>query len=393
MNEAILKKVQAIYGAPSLESVNPMNEPENTEEIVLDETPALEAYSEEELELLHQEIVEDYTAAMETITPELANLEYTIMLESVGLSLDRFNEFEGVVSMEAVKKAVKDGKVTKDSAFKSIIKRIVNLFWATIDNITGNTVKVLKYGKLLKKYSEKLDKLDLEKLTTESDINIPASVADYKPLEKFVTENNKIYAEVAKFSGMITPKDVVGKVYSLFSSVGINVKTEDFSKQFETLLNEYNTSKGEEATTTASISEAVKAATTASISEAVKAARTASISEAVKAARTQSKEHIRVINGLKFGNIREKLGNAKKKMIAALENQKAAENDATKKEAIQADLNRLMKLFAAYKTYNKKATTQINKSLAVLTKHIGKVIDAYNKATKSVATEKKEETK
>ena len=369
MNEAILKKVQAIYGAPSLESVNPMNEPENTEEIVLDETPALEAYSEEELELLHQEIVEDYTAAMETITPELANLEYTIMLESVGLSLDRFNEFEGDISMEAVKKAVKDGKVTKDSAFKSIIKRIVNLFWATIDNITGNTVKVLKYGKLLKKYSEKLDKLDLEKLTTESDINIPASVADYKPLEKFVTENNKIYAEVAKFSGMITPKDVVGKVYSLFSSVGINVKTEDFSKQFETLLNEYNTSKGEEATTTASISEAVKAA------------------------RTQSKEHIRVINGLKFGNIREKLGNAKKKMIAALENQKAAENDATKKEAIQADLNRLMKLFAAYKAYNKKATTQINKSLAVLTKHIGKVIDAYNKATKSVATEKKEETK
>lgn len=370
MNEAILKKVQAIYGAPSLESINPMNEPENTEEeIVFDETPALEAYSEEELELLHQEIVEEYTAAMETITPELANLEYTIMLESVGLSLDRFNEFEGVVSMEAVKKAVKDGKVTKDSAFKSIIKRIVNLFWATIDNITGNTVKVLKYGKLLKKYSEKLDKLDLEKLTTESDINIPASVADYKPLEKFVTENNKIYAEVAKFSGMITPKDVVGKVYSLFSSVGINVKTEDFSKQFETLLNEYNTSKGEEATTTASISEAVKAA------------------------RTQSKEHIRVINGLKFGNIREKLGNAKKKMIAALENQKAAENDATKKEAIQADLNRLMKLFAAYKTYNKKATTQINKSLAVLTKHIGKVIDAYNKATKSVATEKKEETK
>lgn len=369
MNEAILKKVQAIYGAPSLESVNPMNEPENTEEIVLDETPALEAYSEEELELLHQEIVEEYTAAMETITPELANLEYTIMLESIGLSLDRFNEFEGVVSMEAVKKAVKDGKVTKDSAFKSIIKRIVNLFWATIDNITGNTVKVLKYGKLLKKYSEKLDKLDLEKLTTESDIGIPAGINDYKPLEKFVAENNKIYAEVAKFSGMITPKDVVGKVYSLFSSVGINVKTEDFSAQFEKLYTEYWTTRGEERTSTASISEAVKAA------------------------RTQSKEHIRVINGLKFGNIREKLGNAKKKMIAALENQKAAENDATKKEAIQADLNRLMKLFAAYKSYNKKATTQINKELAILTKHIGKVIDAYNKATKSVATEKKEETK
>ena len=374
MNEAILKKVQAIYGAPSLESVNPMNETENTteEEIVLDETPALEAYSEEELELLHQEIVEEYTAAMETITPELANLEYTIMLESVGLSLDRFNEFEGVVSMEAVKKAVKDGKVTKDSAFKSIIKRIVNLFWATIDNITGNTVKVLKYGKLLKKYSEKLDKLDLEKLTSESKLTVSEYVinTDNKHLEKFVTENNKIYAEVAKFSGMITPKDVVGKVYSLFNSVGINVKTEDFSAQFDKLFSQYLLEKGLGDGTTE-----------------------ASLSDAIKSARTQSKEYIRIINGLKFGNIREKLSNAKKKMVAALENQKSAETDNTKKEAIQADLNRLMKLFAAYKAYNKKVTAQINKQLGFLTKDIGKIIDAYNKATKSVATEKKEETK
>lgn len=373
MNESILKKVQAIYGAPSLESVNPMNETENTtEEIVLDETPALEAYSEEELELLHQEIVEEYTAAMETITPELANLEYTIMLESVGLSLDRFNEYEDGISMEAVKKAVKNGKITKDSAFKSIIKRIVTLFWTTIDNLTGNTVKVLKYGKLLKKYSEKLDKLDLEKLTGESKLTVSEYVinTDNKHLEKFVTENNKIYAEVAKFSGMITPKDVVGKVYSLFSSVGINVKTEDFDAQFNKLFSQYLSAKGLGDGTTE-----------------------ASLSDAIKAARTQSKEYIRIINGLKFGNIREKLNNAKKKMISALENQKAAENDNTKKEAIQADLNRLMKLFAAYKAYNKNVTAQINKQLGFLTKDIGKIIDAYNKAAKPDTTEKKEETK
>lgn len=365
MNEAILKKVQAIYGAPSLESANPMNE-ENTE--VFDETPALEAYSEEELELLHQELVEEYTEAMETITAEVANLELTIMLESVGLSLNRFNEYDGELSMEGVKKAVKAGKITKDSAFKSILKRIVTLFWTTIDNITGNNVRVLKYGKLLKKYSDKLDKLDLEKLNRVTDIGIPAGLRDYKPLEKFVEENNKIYTEVAKFSGMITPTAVVAKVYSLFSSVGINVKTENFSEQFETLLNRYNGSKNEESTTTAAISKAIVEA------------------------RKQSKEFIRIINGLKFGNIREKLTNAKKKMISALENQKAAESDSTKKEAIQADLNRLMKLFTAYKAYNKKAATAINNDLATMTKHIGKIIDAYNKAVKGVKTEKNTKT-
>ena len=68
------------------------------------------------------------------------------------------------------------------------------------------------------------------------------------------------------------------------------------------------------------------------------------------------------------------------------------ENDTTKKEAIQADLNRLMKLFTAYKAYNKKAATAINNDLATMTKHIGKVIDAYNKAIKGTVTVKKTTT-
>lgn len=360
MNEAILKKVQAIYGTPSMESTSFLyNE---------DDIPALEAYSDEELELLHYDLVNDYTSAMETITAELANLELTIMLESVDLSLDRFNEYDGELSMEGVKKAVKSGKVTKDSAFKSIIKRIVTLFWTTIDNITGNNVRVLKYGKLLKKYSDKLDKLEIDRLDSSSDINIAFLIRDSKALSKYVEENNKVYNNVAKFSGMITPKDVVSKVYSLFSGIGIDVKTEDFAKEFENLTTFYNMHKGEDASTTKTISEAVKEA------------------------RTQSKEYIKVLNGLKFSNIREKLTTAKKKMMSALEAQKAAESDATKKEAIQADLNRLIKLFTAYKAYNKKAAGIINKELALLATNIAKIIDAYNKAMKGTVTLKKTTT-
>lgn len=363
MNEAILKKVQNIYGAPSMESVNVFNE--ESHDIELDETPALEAYSEEELELLHNELVEDYTNAMEQITPELANLELTITLESVGLSLDRFNEYEGELSMEGVKKAIKAGKVNKDSAFNSIIKRIVNLFWSTIDNITGNTVKVLKYAKLLKKYSDKLDAVDVSKINAEAEIAVGDMIRDTKPLEKFVKDNNAIYTQVAKFSGMITPKAVVAKVYGIFSSIGINPQTEDFTKQFETLLESYKTAKGETST--------IK-----------------KLSSAVEDARKQAKEYINIINSLKFGNIREKLTNAKKKMIAELERQKKAEEDTTKKEAIQADLDRLMKLFTAYKSYNKKVATAINNDLASLVKNIGKILDASKNAAKTTS---KEETK
>lgn len=368
MNEAILKKVQAIYGAPSLESVNPMNEPENTEEIVLDETPALEAYSEEELELLHQEIVEDYTAAMETITPELANLEYTIMLESVGLSLDRFNEFEGDVSMEAVKKAVKDGKVTKDSAFKSIVKRIVDLFWTMVDHVTGNYVNVLKYGKLVQKYTKILRDLNLGD-EEEAEYKGGFTIVNTKAFVDIVNENTKTMKKFAGFgkSGN-DPKANVTYIYSVFKDLGIN-PSDDAAKVKETLDARIKTFKETVETDTTEVRDGA---------------------QVKKYLLEAGDDIIKALNSIAIKGFRDQVKAAKAKLKSGADTSKVEGITDDQKKAINADLQRCMALIGAYKSYNKACVGIVKKIANSYLTTVGNAIDAFNKGRKN---KKKEETK
>lgn len=368
MNEAILKKVQAIYGAPSLESVNPMTEPENTEEEVFDETPALEAYSEEELELLHQEIVEEYTAAMETITPELANLEYTIMLESVGLSLDRFNEFEGVVSMEAVKKAVKDGKVTKDSAFKSIAKRIVDLFWTMVDHVTGNYINVLKYGKLVQKYIKKLESLDVRALS-ELEMKKHFTITDVDAFVKIVEDNAKTMKKFAGFgkSGN-DPKANITYIYSIFKDLGINYsKADSYVEHFKVKADKFR-----------ELAEMKKGDATVLAPNDLK-----------KKLIENGNAIIKSLNSVAIKGFRDQIKAAKAKLKAGA----VTTNDMTddQKKAINADLKRCMALISGYKTYNKECIGIVKKNVSNYLTGVGAFIDAVNAANKK--DEKKEETK
>ena len=368
MNEAILKKVQAIYGAPSLESVNPMNETENTETEVFDETPALEAYSEEELELLHQEIVEEYTAAMEAITPELANLEYTIMLESIGLSLDRFNEFEGVVSMEAVKKAVKDGKVTKDSAFKSIYKRILSVFWTMIDMVTGNYVNVLKYGKLVIKYKHKLNAIDKATLSGKT-IKIDKHVSIERGFTRLVNENSIIFNKFKMLgSSNSSPKSVMGGIYQIFGDIGVKVNT-DGKEQFEEKYNKFK--------------------------ETISTDKELESSNLDEVRSSLVKDADAIINALKElpKDFRAQINTVKKKLNGAKDLEAAKpEQEGMNKKAIQEDLNRCMKLIGEYKNYNKKCTQLLKTAIKGHLSSVGKFIDVAN-GKSAAKEEKKEETK
>lgn len=372
MNEAILKKVQAIYGAPSLESVNPMNEPENTEDTVFDETPALEAYSEEELELLHQEIVEEYTAAMETITPELANLEYTIMLESVGLSLDRFNEFEGVVSMEAVKKAVKDGKVTKDSAFKSIVKKIVDLFWTMVDQVTGNYVNVLKYGKLVQKYTKILRDLNLDDEEI-AEYKGGFTIINTKAFVDIVNENTKTMKKFAGFgkSGN-DPKANVTYIYSVFKDLGIN-PSDDAAKVKETLDARIKTFK-----------ESVQGSAAGDNTETRDGAQVKKYLLGV------GDDIIKALNSIAIKGFRDQVKAAKAKLKSGADTSKVDGITDDQKKAINADLQRCMALIGAYKSYNKACVGIVKKIANNYLTTVGNAIDAFNKGRKN---KKKEETK
>lgn len=368
MNEAILKKVQAIYGAPSLESVNPMNvDTENTEIEVFDETPALEAFSSEELELLHNEMVEEYTEAMETITAEIANLEYTILLESVGLSLDRFNEFEGELSLEAVKQAVKDGKVTKDSAFASIYKRILSVFWTMIDMVTGNYVNVLKYGKLVIKYKHKLNAIDKANFDGKT-IKIAKHVSIERGFTKLVNENSIIFKHFKMLgSSSSSPKSVMGSIYQKFGKIGVQVNT-DGKEQFEKKYNDFKE--------------------TVSVDKELESSNLDEVRSSL------IKDADAIINALKElpKDFRAQIRSVKKKLSEAKSLEaKKPEEEGFNKKAIQEDLNRCIKLISEYKTYNKKCNQLLKTAIKGHLSSVGKFIDVAN--GKSAAKEEKKEDK
>ena len=366
MNEAILKKVQAIYGAPSLESVNPMNE-KNTE--VFDETPALEAYSSEELELLHQELVEEYTESMESVTAELANLELTIMLESVGLSLNRFNEYDGEISLEGVKKAVKEGKVTKDSAFKSILKRIVDLFWTMVDYVTGNYINVLKYGKLVQKYTKKLRDLNLND-DELADYKGNFTIVDTKAFIDIVNENTKTMKKFAGFGKSANdPKANMTYIYNIFKDLGIN-PSDDPTKVKEILDARIKMFK-----------ESVD-------SDTKKTSRDgAQVKKYMLAA---GDDIIKALNSIAIKGFRDQVKAAKAELKSDANSVKVEGITDDQKKAINADLKRCMALIGAYKSYNKACVGIVKKIANDYLTAVGNAIDAFNKERKN---DKKEETK
>lgn len=362
MNEAILKKVQAIYGAPSLESVNPMKDTE-----VFDETPALEAYSEEELELLHQELVEEYTEAMESVTAELANLELTIMLESVGLSLNRFNEYDGELSMEGVKNAVKAGKVTKDSAFKSILKRIVDMFWTMVDYVTGNYINVLKYGKLVQKYLKRLEGLNLSDKEFEFKRHL---TVDADVFSKIVEENTKTMKKFAGFgkSGN-DPKANMTYIYSIFKDLGINPSgaADSYTVHFNDRI------------------KAFKEGTKLNKNEATVIQPNELKTKLIE----NGKLMIKALNSIAIKGFRDQVKAAKAKLRNGVDTTSANLSDEQKK-SINADLKRCMALISAYKSYNKACVGIVKKNVNDYLTGVGAFIDAANNAAKKNEAKKEE---
>ena len=375
INEAILKKVQAIYGAPSMESLNPLNESGEpaVEDVVIpedSEISAFEGYSSEELELLHNEMVEEYVDSMETITTELANLELTIMLESVGLSLAEFNKYEGKLSLEGVKESVKDGKTTGDSAFKSILKRIISLFGTMIDMITGNYINILKYGKLVLKYRQKLSQAET-KIDPDKKFSFSPYVGIKPEFSKILEENSDIFKQFKMLgSSASSPKSIMGGIYQLFGKIGVKINT-DGAEQFAAKLK--------------SLDGALY------VSKEVSAAKPNEVRESLI---SDANTIIKSLKGLPK-NFKEQSKAIKKKLNDAKALEKAKpESEGINKKAIQDDLNRCIKLIGEYKSYNKKCTQLVKKAINAYLTSVGSFLDAMGvKAVKEKDTETKEETK
>lgn len=116
--------------------------------------------SEERLTL---DVLDAHEVAMESYTEALFSEAFgaqELALESAELSFEEIKNFNGELSMESVVNAVKRGAYGAQIQVKKIVQKIVKFVMSIFDYLTVADGKFKSYNKLLKKYKDKLNKLN-----------------------------------------------------------------------------------------------------------------------------------------------------------------------------------------------------------------------------------------
>ena len=121
------------------------------------------AGSEVAEELIELDNIEAQTVAMESMSDAIMEgaLEMqTLALEAAGLDLGTASQFTGELSTESVANMAKRGYYEVKIQVKKVIQKIWKLILSVVDNFMGSEGRLKSYGKLFKKYSERLSKIN-----------------------------------------------------------------------------------------------------------------------------------------------------------------------------------------------------------------------------------------
>ena len=125
----------------------------------------IEAYANSECaeELIELDNIDAATVAMESMSDAImeGGLEMqTLALESAGFTLDTASGFTGELSTEAVGNMVKRGYYEVKIQIKKVVQKIWKLILSIVEQAMGSNGRLKSYGKLFKKYQERLSKLN-----------------------------------------------------------------------------------------------------------------------------------------------------------------------------------------------------------------------------------------
>lgn len=126
---------------------------------------SVDAYSGSEVaeELIELDNIEAQTVAMESMSDAIMEgaLEMqTIALEAAGLDLGTASNFSGELSTEAIANMAKRGYYEVKIQVKKAIQKIWKLILSIVDQAMGSNGRLKSYGKLFKKYRERLSKIN-----------------------------------------------------------------------------------------------------------------------------------------------------------------------------------------------------------------------------------------
>ena len=131
----------------------------NSEEVII------EAYagSECDEELLELDNLDDMTLAMESMSDAIMENglgAQTMALEAAGFEISSASGFDGELSTEAIGNMVKRGYYEVKIQVKKAIQKIWKLLLSVVDSLIGSEGRLKSYGKLFKKYNERLAKIN-----------------------------------------------------------------------------------------------------------------------------------------------------------------------------------------------------------------------------------------
>lgn len=128
------------------------------------EETVVEAYAGSECaeELIELDNLDNMTAAMESMADAIMENglgAQTMALEAAGYSLDTASGFTGELSTEAIGNMVKRGYYEVKIQVKKAIEKLWKLVLALYESLVGSEGRLKSYGKLFKKYKERLSKV------------------------------------------------------------------------------------------------------------------------------------------------------------------------------------------------------------------------------------------
>lgn len=114
-------------------------------------------------ELIEIDNLEAYEASMESMNDAIMEnglANQTLALEAAGFSLESASGFTGELSNESVGNMIKRGYYEVKIQLKKGLQKIWKLILGIVDHVMGSEGRLKSYGKLFKKYNDRLSKIN-----------------------------------------------------------------------------------------------------------------------------------------------------------------------------------------------------------------------------------------
>ncbi len=195
----------------------------NSEEVIV-EAYANSECAEERIEIDNLEATEASMESMSDAIMEEGLGMQSLALEAAGFDFETASGFTGELSTEAVGNMVKRGYYEVKIQVKKAAQKVWKMIISFIESLMGSEGRLKSYGKLFKKYRERLAKINPKDtkdgeerevtIRKWKEANVVANLQNFKELA-----SPSVYAEIRNIVKAINPEEIAKKAIDFVNGV------------------------------------------------------------------------------------------------------------------------------------------------------------------------------